>query len=154
MQGLLLILVNSNVIYLFILVRHCIVLSKVTNVYSYPYIFLREHPFNLKGGLWFFWGKNCCLQIWLRKKILSLKWSEKNILLVLFALKNIIVFVVISEIHRHYTWDSELQNILPSHVTPVVPGLQVHSKSGCDAIFIQLPPFIHGFGLQLSAEII
>ena len=33
--------------------------------------------------------KKFCLQIWL-KKFLSLKWAEKNILLALSALKNIV----------------------------------------------------------------
>ena len=37
-------------------------------------LLIREHPFNWKGGLWF----------------LSLKWAEKNILLAICALKNVV----------------------------------------------------------------
>ena len=44
--------------------------------------FLREHPFKLKGGGYGFLGrKKFCWQIWLKKKNLSMKWAEKNILL-------------------------------------------------------------------------
>ena len=54
---------------------------------------LREHPFNLKGGggAMVFWGKIFLSINLIEKKILSLKWAEKNILLALCALK-IIVF--------------------------------------------------------------
>ena len=48
---------------------------------------VREHPFNLNG---FFWGTFFCLQIWLKNKFLSLKSAEKNIMLALCALKNIV----------------------------------------------------------------
>ena len=53
---------------------------------------IREHPFNLKGEgeLCFFWGKQILSANLIEKKILSLKWAEKNILLGLCALKNIV----------------------------------------------------------------
>ena len=45
---------------------------------------LREHPLNLKGvGAMVVWVKNLCWQIRLKKKILSMKWAEQNILLAL-----------------------------------------------------------------------
>ena len=52
---------------------------------------LREHPFNLKGAM-FFWGIFFLSADFKGKKFLSLTWTEKHILLHvgLCALKNIV----------------------------------------------------------------
>ena len=42
------------------------------------------------GGLWFFWGKKFMSTNLIEKKNLSVKWTEKKILLALCALKNIV----------------------------------------------------------------
>ena len=54
--------------------------------------YIREHPFNLKGGgeLCFFRKKIVLSANFIEKKFLSVKWAEKNILLALCALKNIV----------------------------------------------------------------
>ena len=57
-------------------------------------IHFREHPFNLKGGggggAMVFMGEKYSVCKFAFKKILTLKWAEKNILLALCALKNIV----------------------------------------------------------------
>ena len=60
----------------------------ITNALSELPMFLREHPFNLKGGIWFFVEKKILSANLMGKEFLSTTWAEKNILLSLFALKN------------------------------------------------------------------